>query len=1555
MALDNLNGDELASSWSQEKQPEDSPHAVVERPVSVIVVNPEGMDAHAIMDDESTLETNTIDEDSNGVSTQASSIHDSAPTSPKDDKMPSDQAIETQIHAQDTPPTPTPTPTPTIQMQKQTNTPVIASATKPRPVDEVDEPSRFDLSALQNILPEFAGPVTRFYQHKNILLTGATGFVGKAVLWKLLQALGPNIGKIYVLIRNGSNKRSKVGRPTDRIRNEILSNKAFISLKRSIGADLFDAIVKEKIIPIAGDIISPDLSITEEDREMITRDVNVVIHCAATLDYHERLDLSLETNTLGTLRLMDLADECKNMQAFVHMSLAYLNANLPDGNIQERVYPMELGDPEELLKEIVGLELQDIPKATQRILGHYPNTYTFTKALTEHLILKRVDYNRLEEVQGGKTQWPVAIVRATQVGGGAYEPLPGWVDGVTGANGAIVLMGNGIQVLQPDIGDTKADIVPVDYLARIVIGSAAYIQPPGSKFLLPYNEILANNAPVGNSNIPHIQYFPIIYQVSATSIDSVSWRKVYESSRHYWMRTTKITLPTAKEHFVSNKTFFKAKIFMRNHMHQSFTSVSTTINTNIGVNGNTGNRSEPSLASRAIELATRVVEANQPFIRHRWQFENQNVKEMHSFLDDDYVFSLNGYQHINWERYVANYSYGAHIYITQGPPGSRSITVPLQWDCALYSKFSNAKNSIIDRQIESVIFSASDIEKRTERMLTQIIMSLEKPDNESRDKKMIEEWVNDFDASLDDWCHDDSEILKDGATTADLGRWSVSVGEDDQSLKVIVLNDKRVGNSIRQIIDTSGVPQQTVVGEAFKVLQRMKERTQLAYVWFAGAFLDSLFKNLFTSIRIKEGDLLKMKESIKGKNVVYVPVSKTILDQLLVWYICLRYHLPVPAIVCDEALALLGPISDILRIAGAYFVRRDQSTRSPLNTAVAAAYTEALLHDHGALSMLIEKARSRTGRLQTVYRDGVLDMIIEATLERNQTKPTSRQSTQLQAQYQEAYDNGSSSSLVSKGTLFVPINITYEKIPELRTLIDQVLDQKSRAGAASATRLTAPSTFLRPSASFVGRAANKDNGTVEQGKYGRVYIGIGDSVDLKQRVQEAHTEFEKDGTMAINEKQAYSTEYVAKAIQKHQHRAAIVSPVSLVAAAVLFGRATNGLPIGKIYEYVEWLRAEIIEKGISLDWQAEEDVETVVAYALNLLDAKTNIILDGKRITEFTNVRVMDHADNIMDLSYMANQLVEILLPEAFFAVLYLSTGPKRVSKDDLLRQFNFLVHLFKDEFVYPWDKEQEFYRLLEWYTKKDILTLAEGDNTYYKTLTMDSDHTVYTQICLIASFLYPTLDAYWITSCSLSALRDLPYIPRKIVPILSQWIAAHLISGRRTIYREVLSTEASQNAVDNFLVIGFIDAVHPKTKLSPDAQILLLELGVTTNEDLVMVSNRENISTESEVDSNKANAHEHPDSLSHLKDIAALCHEIERYRFGADAQTRNHGQNAQVFDKCQNQIRSILRAEESYATQHGMELIRDEDQMIQLVYSLKAGSGASNPRRVSEVYNLKS
>lgn len=59
-----------------------------------------------------------------------------------------------------------------------------------------------------------------YYRHKTILITGATGFVGKAILWNLLKVAGKDIEKVYVLIRP---KRISAGTPSQRILDEIIN------------------------------------------------------------------------------------------------------------------------------------------------------------------------------------------------------------------------------------------------------------------------------------------------------------------------------------------------------------------------------------------------------------------------------------------------------------------------------------------------------------------------------------------------------------------------------------------------------------------------------------------------------------------------------------------------------------------------------------------------------------------------------------------------------------------------------------------------------------------------------------------------------------------------------------------------------------------------------------------------------------------------------------------------------------------------------------------------------------------------------------------------------------------------------------------------------------------------------------------------------------------------------------------------------------------------------------------------------------------------------------
>lgn len=62
--------------------------------------------------------------------------------------------------------------------------------------------------------------IKSFYNQKCILITGATGFIGKAILWKLIHSLHDSVDKIFIVLRQSRNRT-----PLQRLQEDILSNK----------------------------------------------------------------------------------------------------------------------------------------------------------------------------------------------------------------------------------------------------------------------------------------------------------------------------------------------------------------------------------------------------------------------------------------------------------------------------------------------------------------------------------------------------------------------------------------------------------------------------------------------------------------------------------------------------------------------------------------------------------------------------------------------------------------------------------------------------------------------------------------------------------------------------------------------------------------------------------------------------------------------------------------------------------------------------------------------------------------------------------------------------------------------------------------------------------------------------------------------------------------------------------------------------------------------------------------------------------------------------------
>ncbi|EDW28071.1 GL27182 [Drosophila persimilis] len=287
--------------------------------------------------------------------------------------------------------------------------------------------------------------VQRFYRDKTIFVTGGTGFLGKVIIEKILRATDPK--KIYFLVRSKKNEdvRTRV--------TQWLSQPIFESLLK------IKPTVLQRMTPIVGDCLEPDLGISEADRKMLAKEVQIVIHGAATVRFNEDMHMALAINTRATRLMLQLAKEMHSLEAFVQISTAYSNCVID--SINEEFYPQHLtcsADTVLRLRETVSAELLD--NMTPALLGKYPNTYTYTKALAEQVI---------QEEAG---DLPVCIFRPAIIYANYKEPSSGWIDNPYGLVALIYGITYGVlHILLCNI-KAQAVLVPGDYCANLAVASA---------------------------------------------------------------------------------------------------------------------------------------------------------------------------------------------------------------------------------------------------------------------------------------------------------------------------------------------------------------------------------------------------------------------------------------------------------------------------------------------------------------------------------------------------------------------------------------------------------------------------------------------------------------------------------------------------------------------------------------------------------------------------------------------------------------------------------------------------------------------------------------------------------------------------------------------------------------------------------------------------------------------------------------------------------------------------------------------------------------------------
>ena len=203
--------------------------------------------------------------------------------------------------------------------------------------------------------------IRRAYTGRKVLLTGATGFLGKVWLVMMLDRC-PGIGKIYVLLR-----RKALLSARDRFEKMIATSPAFAPLHERHGEALGEYIARRVEI-IEGDVSLPGLGLDEAVAKDVRGGLDLVIHCAGLVDFDPDIREAVSINVDGTAHMADFVEGCARAR-LLHVSTCYVTGTRP-GTIAETLLPgfSPEGPPLDIEADVTGVVVEilvDNGKAVQ--------------------------------------------------------------------------------------------------------------------------------------------------------------------------------------------------------------------------------------------------------------------------------------------------------------------------------------------------------------------------------------------------------------------------------------------------------------------------------------------------------------------------------------------------------------------------------------------------------------------------------------------------------------------------------------------------------------------------------------------------------------------------------------------------------------------------------------------------------------------------------------------------------------------------------------------------------------------------------------------------------------------------------------------------------------------------------------------------------------------------------------------------------------------------------------------------------------------------------------